>query len=96
MNTDNITNGHGITQEMNTIADRKAEETKKEFKMAEKEQGYKPPKFENEKNNKKDESSEGNKYSVKINKGQGYVKDFDSWVNDKIKETEKDNKQLTF
>ena len=92
MNTDNITNGHGITQEMITVADQKAEETKKEFKKSGKEQGYKPPKFEDFKDNRKDGSGEGNKHSVKINKGQGYVKDFDAWVNDKMKETEQYNK----
>ena len=92
MNTDNITNGRGVAQEMNTVADQKAEETKKEFKKTVKNQtGYKPPKYAPEKFNRPDETGTGETHAVKINKGHGYVKDFDAWVDAKIKETRKDN-----
>ena len=92
MNTDNITNGHGQTEEMNVVARQQAEKTAKEFSKEPRKKGYTPPVYIHKKPNKKDGSSEGGKHETKITKGKGYVKDFDTWVYDKAKETKDYNR----
>lgn len=87
MNTDNITNGRGQTEEMNFVAKQQAEKTAKEFKKEPRKSGYIPPTYINKKQTKKDGSREGGKHETKITKGKGYVKDFETWVNDKMRET---------
>lgn len=93
MNTDNITNGHGQTEEMNVVAQQQAEQTEKEFKKEPRKTGYVPPMYIHKKENKKDESSEGGKHETNITQGRGYVQDFDTWVNDKAKETKDYNEE---
>lgn len=92
MNTDNITNGHGNTEQIIAIADQQAEKTKKDFKKEVRKSGYKPPEYVPSKDHRKDGSEEGDKKAIKISHGKGYVQDFESWIKSKTSETKSDNK----
>lgn len=92
MITDNITNGHGNTEELNQVADKNSKKTESFFKKEDRKSGYKPPKYESPNGRKKNGSSEGNPYSTKITHGVGYIKDFETWVKTKIAETKSENK----
>ena len=92
MNTDNITNGHGNTEQIIDIADQLAEKTKKDVKKEVRKSGYRPPEYVPTKDNRKDGSEEGDKKAIKISHGHGYVQDFESWIKSKISETKSDNK----
>lgn len=86
-----IISGHGNTEEMNIASVNAVEKTDKHFKKRERQSGYNPPKYVKPKTIRKDGSSEGSKHSIKIIRTQGCIIDFETWVNDKIRQTKKEN-----
>lgn len=91
--TEVITSGKGNAGDMNSIANDRADKTKKEFKKEERKDGYKPPKFDAPKGKGNEKLITVDKNIGKINAGNGHVLDFDAYVKSLSEKTKKENKE---
>lgn len=87
-----ITNGLGSTGDMNSVADAKADSTKKEFGKEDRKGGFKPPKYDVPKKRGDERLISVDKSIGKINSGNGKIMDFETYIKTLTKKTEQDNK----